>query len=159
MRTYHPREGQIVRVVDGPFTGFCGEVKEVDEKSSTVKVSVQVYGRMTPVDVAPEQIERVAQNSKLGTTRFWHEADIKQRPLFGRCGVESGHHRLIVSISAFDPTRTFASRGIAAARYPKVLTGLAFSARQQIAATLPVHPSGTCYRNRETSSQNQQPGL
>ena len=64
MRTYHPREGQIVRVVDGPFTGFCGEVKEVDEKSSTVKVSVQVYGRMTPVDVAPEQIERVVQNSK-----------------------------------------------------------------------------------------------
>ena len=42
MRTYHLREGQIVRVVDGPFTGFCGEVKEVDEKSSTVKVAVQV---------------------------------------------------------------------------------------------------------------------
>ena len=30
MRTYHLREGQIVRVVDGPFTGFCGEVKEVE---------------------------------------------------------------------------------------------------------------------------------
>ena len=64
MRTYRPREGQIVRVVDGPFTGFRGEVKEVDEKSSTVKVAVQVYGRMTPIDVVPEQIERVAQNSK-----------------------------------------------------------------------------------------------
>ena len=64
MRTYRPREGQIVRVVNGPFTGFRGEVKEVDEKSSTVKVAVQVYGRMTPIDVAPEQIERVAQNSK-----------------------------------------------------------------------------------------------
>jgi transcription antitermination factor NusG len=50
--------------VDGQFTGFRGEVKEVDEKSSTVKVAVQVYGRMTPIDVAPEQIERVAQNSK-----------------------------------------------------------------------------------------------
>jgi transcription termination/antitermination protein NusG len=50
--------------VDGPFTGFRGEVKEVDEKSSTVKVAVQVYGGMTPIDVAPEQIERVAQNSK-----------------------------------------------------------------------------------------------
>ena len=49
MRTYHLREGQIVRVVDGPFAGFCGEVKEVG---------------VTPMDVAPEQIERVAQNSK-----------------------------------------------------------------------------------------------
>jgi hypothetical protein len=34
--------------------------------------------------------------------RFWHEADIKQRPLFGRYGVESGHHWLVMSISAFD---------------------------------------------------------
>jgi transcription antitermination factor NusG len=39
-------------------------VKEVDEKSSTVKVDVQVYGRVMSMDVAPEQIERVAQNSK-----------------------------------------------------------------------------------------------
>jgi transcription antitermination factor NusG len=51
MRTYRLREGQIVRVVDGPFTGFCGEVKEGDEKSSTVKVAVQVYGRVTSMDV------------------------------------------------------------------------------------------------------------
>ena len=39
----------------------------------------------------------------------WHEADIKLRPLFGRYGVESGHHRLVMSISAYDPTRTSAS--------------------------------------------------
>jgi transcription termination/antitermination protein NusG len=64
MRTYHPREGQIVRVVNGPFAGFCGEVKEVDEKSSTVKVDVQVYGRVTPIDVAPAQIERAGKKSK-----------------------------------------------------------------------------------------------
>ena len=64
MRTYHLREGQIIRVLDGPFTGFSGVVKEVDKKSSIVKVDVQVYGRVTPVDVAPEQIERVTQNSK-----------------------------------------------------------------------------------------------
>jgi hypothetical protein len=37
---------------------------------------------------------------------MWHEADIKLRPLFGRYAVESGRHRLIVSISAFDPKRT-----------------------------------------------------
>jgi hypothetical protein len=38
--------------------------------------------------------------------RFWHGTDIKLRPLFGRHGVQSGHHRLVVSISALDPERT-----------------------------------------------------
>jgi transcriptional antiterminator NusG len=64
MRTDRVREGQIVRVVAGPFTGFCGEVKEVDEESSIIKVAVQVYGRVMSMDVAPEQIERMAQNPK-----------------------------------------------------------------------------------------------
>jgi hypothetical protein len=37
---------------------------------------------------------------------LWHGADIKLRPLFGRYRVESGLHRLVMSISAFDPKRT-----------------------------------------------------
>jgi transcription antitermination factor NusG len=40
------REGQIVRVIDGPLTGFRGEVKEVNKQ--TAKVAVQVFGRLTP---------------------------------------------------------------------------------------------------------------
>src|SRR5262249_47030261 len=55
MRKHHQvREGQIVRVIEGPFTGFQGEVKEVDEQ--TAKVAVQVFGRITPVDLALRQI-------------------------------------------------------------------------------------------------------
>ena len=42
------REGQIVRIIDGPLTGFLGEVKEVDEQ--IVKVAVQLFGRVTPMD-------------------------------------------------------------------------------------------------------------
>jgi hypothetical protein len=38
---------------------------------------------------------------------FWHEADIKLRPLFGRYKVESGHDWLVMSISAYDPRRTW----------------------------------------------------
>ena len=38
----------------------------------------------------------------------WHEADIKLRPLFGRYGVESRRHLLVVSFSVFDPYRTSA---------------------------------------------------
>jgi transcriptional antiterminator NusG len=68
MREHHHqvREGQIVRVIDGPFTGFRGEVKELDEQ--TAKVGVQVYGRVTPVDLALWQIESVPESSSRGTT-------------------------------------------------------------------------------------------
>jgi len=51
------REGQVGQVIDGPFTGFRGEVKEVDEQ--TAKVAVQVFGRVTPMDLAFEQIALV----------------------------------------------------------------------------------------------------
>jgi len=58
MRKHHQvRQGLLVRVIDGPFTGFLGEVKEVGQQ--TVKVAVQVFGRDTPVDLAFGQIELV----------------------------------------------------------------------------------------------------
>ena len=43
------------------FIGFRGEVKEVDEQ--TAKVAVQVFGRVTPMDLALGQIEFVPENS------------------------------------------------------------------------------------------------
>ena len=55
------REGQIVRVIDGPMAGFLGEVKRVD--GQTVKVVVQIYGRDTLMDLALGQIELVPENS------------------------------------------------------------------------------------------------
>ena len=62
MRKHHQGcEGRIVQVIDGPFTGFRGEVKEVNEK--TVKVDVQIYGRATPVDLVLRQIELVPEIS------------------------------------------------------------------------------------------------
>jgi transcription antitermination factor NusG len=60
MKKPQVREGQIVRVVDGPLTGFRGEVIEVDEQASTAKVAVQAYGHVAPMDLALEQIEPVA---------------------------------------------------------------------------------------------------
>ena len=55
------REGQIVRVINGPFSGFLGEVTTVGEQ--TVNVAVQVFGRVTPVDLALGQIEVAPENS------------------------------------------------------------------------------------------------
>jgi hypothetical protein len=37
---------------------------------------------------------------------YWHGADIKPRPVFGRYRVESGHHWLVPSIYAYDPLQT-----------------------------------------------------
>jgi DNA-binding NarL/FixJ family response regulator len=60
MRKNHQvRQGQIVRVIDGPLTGFRGEVKEVDEQ--TAKVAVLAYGRVTPMNLAIGQIELVPE--------------------------------------------------------------------------------------------------
>ena len=61
MREHQVREGQIVRVIGGPFSGFLGEVKEVDEQ--TVKVAIQVYGRDTPAHLAFEQVEVISRVS------------------------------------------------------------------------------------------------
>ena len=60
-RHWQVRKGQIVRVIDGPFSGFRGEVKEVDEQIA--RVAVQAFGRVTPVDLALRQIELVPENS------------------------------------------------------------------------------------------------
>ena len=60
-RQHQGLEGRIVQVIDGPFAGFRGEVKEVNEQ--TVKVDVQTYGRATPVDMALREIELVPEIS------------------------------------------------------------------------------------------------
>ena len=55
------RGGHIVRIMNGPFTGFRGEVKEVDKLNSIAKVAVQVYGRVTPMDLPLEEIGPVSK--------------------------------------------------------------------------------------------------
>jgi len=55
------RESHIVRIMNGPLTGFRGEVKEVDKLNSIAKVAVQVYGRVTPMDLPLEEIEPVSK--------------------------------------------------------------------------------------------------
>jgi hypothetical protein len=53
-----------------------------------------------------EILRRIIQRCQSMDFRYWHGADIKLRPLLRRYWVESGHHRLVMSISAFDPFRS-----------------------------------------------------
>lgn len=50
--------GETVKIVDGPFNDFVGDIKEVNEEKKKLKVIVKIFGRGTEVELNFMQVEK-----------------------------------------------------------------------------------------------------
>jgi transcriptional antiterminator NusG len=53
------KQGQSVRVIDGPFIDFIGTVDEIDLEKGKVKVLLSLFGRETPVKLDFLQVDKL----------------------------------------------------------------------------------------------------
>ncbi len=50
--------GETIKIIDGPFTDFIGDVQEVNEEKKKLKVIVKIFGRGTEVELNFMQVDK-----------------------------------------------------------------------------------------------------
>jgi len=50
--------GETVKIIDGPFNDFVGDIKEVNDEKKKLKVIVKIFGRGTEVELNFMQVEK-----------------------------------------------------------------------------------------------------
>ena len=53
--------GEVVKILDGPFLNLTGDIDEIDPTKGTLKVSVSIFGRFTPVELEFWQVEKAEE--------------------------------------------------------------------------------------------------
>jgi transcriptional antiterminator NusG len=52
-------KGETIKIIDGPFSNFTGQVEEINPVRNTLKVMVTIFGRATPVELDFLQVEKI----------------------------------------------------------------------------------------------------
>ena len=50
--------GETIKIIDGPFNDFVGDIQEVNEEKKKLKVIVKIFGRGTEVELNFMQVEK-----------------------------------------------------------------------------------------------------
>ena len=51
--------GEQVKIIEGSFASFSGTIEEVNLEKSKLKVTVNIFGRDTPVELGLLQVEKI----------------------------------------------------------------------------------------------------
>lgn len=52
--------GETIKIIDGPFAEFVGDIQEVNEEKKKLKVIVKIFGRGTEVELNFMQVEKIS---------------------------------------------------------------------------------------------------
>ena len=52
-------KGERVKIIDGPFASFTGQVDEINVDREKLNVLVSIFGRSTPVELDFYQVEKI----------------------------------------------------------------------------------------------------
>jgi len=50
--------GEMVRIIIGPFTGYSGKVREIDQEKAKLKIFISIFGRETSVELDFNDVEK-----------------------------------------------------------------------------------------------------